>query len=60
MQAGFGIVMVLYFAFVVTVAVLGIWIAVLVIKVLQLKTTELKMRIARGNEEPPAGGGVGG
>ncbi|WP_035768539.1 hypothetical protein [Arthrobacter castelli] len=59
MAAGFGIFAVLYFVFVAAVAVLGIWIAILVIKVLQLKITELKLRIARYGDEPPRQGGNG-
>lgn len=53
MSAGFGIIAILYLAFVLAVAVLGLWITVLLIKVLQLKSTELKLRIARKEEEPP-------
>ncbi|WP_155838672.1 hypothetical protein [Arthrobacter castelli] len=53
-----GITAVAYFVFIVAVAVLGIWIAVLLIKVLQLKITELRLRIA-GYTEPPADDGAG-
>ncbi|GAB3247983.1 hypothetical protein [Arthrobacter pigmenti] len=55
----FGITAVVYFVFLAAVAVLGVWIAVLVIKFLQLKITELKLRIARDDENPPHGGLAG-
>lgn len=53
--ATFGIVGIIWVAVIVSMAVLAIWIAVLLIKFLQLKNAELKRRAGRANDEGLSG-----